>query len=942
MGEKQAPGTTSTASAAARRWLRPMVLILLIVLLLRVAFDLTLFNLLNPWLPRLAALFVVVILAAMGLGITLIPARFASWFWGISVFLALVLYVVALYYQAGAPDRTERYQHLAHGDFTAYKQTVGLTVVYPGIIPLEAPDKPGLPLSVYMWPPVMAAVTATANSGTTPTATAPVSYTVAFQPNNEGVLFTDKEGSPVSPHISLRLDEPSQPAHLYLRRALVATAYPSTTIAVDVYDPNGRATEVTTLPVVLEDVYASWWRHFKDLAFGPTTPLLALGIAIVGFVWQWSQQAREEANTRRKAVYMANLDEIERVSHVDPAGARQQLKSLRESARPDLGDAELRKRLDDVRGAIDKNEKDQQTLQQEIDAVLEDAPTDPVTATHRWNELRRRAEQEHWGGDATRRLEDGRARLVALPEWQRQMPRAILAQINDGQMAAAEDNLKLMQTLQPASPDVLDLERLLKLLGGQEDQHLWWQQVEKLGLVALMASLFSTFSKYDDAARRPVAQVLAKLIRRPEGREELRHQLELPGENVASFKALARQPELQTVLGQVRANTDLSEEDRLFAFTYLAPFSRWLQLWPAERPDEDARVVPYLRDLGLMFNPFGPDVAERDPLLPSYVVPTPFEAGRGRRPALVLGKAGTGRTAAALTLAFGCDDPLLKPREPHAFPVYYTPPLDIPAREADLAQLQALARATADWLIKFLAVRPNGFLQLPQLQRKLLAYALLVNLDSLDHVIFALHQAGLEEETELIPELSRLHVRAPHRSQLNVSEWLALLAHARPYGYDCLYALADLPTSTLNASDNLSAAVQSLFRLMTPLAVHSVYLKIFMPIKTEPPSDIPACTVVQLRWTKEDLQGMLKARIEAAAGQEVHFRQLFQTSAEPHPDARLIDAAMQANDPPRRLIRLGNALLSAYVRRRQADPQSTTGNRLASEDLDEALTRGVH
>ncbi len=280
-----------------------------------------------PWLTALSALILV------SLGIASVTGLSSQRLWKVLVVLALGLYFGSLSYQAEEPAREARYLAWATPQLSDNSGSLILAIAYPRIIPLEAPDKPGRPLSVYLWPPVLpvtSTLTATAIPGkaaaapvltgtvsaSTPTPitttqtltpTQATSYTVAFLPYDDGLLFTDEEGVPVAPRVVVRPGRsPDKPAVLYVRRAPMDIVPASVPITVQVYGPDGKPRKLPfSLKVRLEDTYNAWWRHFWNLVLGPTTPLLALAAALIGFGWQWWQEGQ-----KRK---QAQLDEIRQV-----------------------------------------------------------------------------------------------------------------------------------------------------------------------------------------------------------------------------------------------------------------------------------------------------------------------------------------------------------------------------------------------------------------------------------------------------------------------------------------------------------------------------------------------------------------------------------------------------------------------------------------------------
>ena len=308
--------------------------------------------------------------------------------WGMLLVLALFLYFGSLGYQAGKPARDACYLAWATAQLPDTPENLTLAIAYPRIVRLEAPDKPGWPLSVYLWPPVLPitptvagmpssatpAVTATAPALTptlvtptlTPTPTQAISYTVAFLPYDDGLLFTDEKGAPVAPQVMVRPGQsPDEPAVLYVRRAPMDPVPLSVPITVSIYGLGGNPQELATLEVRSEDTYDAWRRHFLDLVLGPTTPLLALAATLVGFGWQWWQEGQ-----KRKQAAQDEIREVETlVSLRKLEEARQKLVevTIRYGRDPGLRDdltkarkcvclARIR-RLHEIRGRVERREE---------------------------------------------------------------------------------------------------------------------------------------------------------------------------------------------------------------------------------------------------------------------------------------------------------------------------------------------------------------------------------------------------------------------------------------------------------------------------------------------------------------------------------------------------------------------------------------------------------
>ncbi len=128
-------------------------------------------------------------------------------------------------------------------------------------------------------------------------------------------------------------------------------------------------------------------------------------------------------------------------------------------------------------------------------------------------------------------------------------------------------------------------------------------------------------------------------------------------------------------------------------------------LWPQDRPRDPERVRLGLAVLGIQVNPFGPPLAQHDPLLPRYKVPSPGWATiQEFSPTWVVGPPGSGKTAAALLLADQWQEDLAAA----CFPVYcgnLLPP------EPGIPWLAQLSRLLAERLISWIGQAPRAFLE---------------------------------------------------------------------------------------------------------------------------------------------------------------------------------------------------------------------------------------
>ena len=386
------------------RHLREAPSIPLLALAVLVVLSLLLFSHLRlrvPWLTVLAGTLSLLLILLLLDRITPL-----AWFWRGLLGLAIFIYTGSLFYQAGAPSRVQSYQGWATPQVPGSPENLTLAIAYPRIAPLEGQDKPGWPLAVYLQGPTpptssTATVTPTIQSGQTPTPTlrlaSPITYTVAFIPQKDGLIFTDEKGVPKAPQLMLTLGEQSdKPAGFYVRRALTHTEPVSVPIVVQVYAGDGNPQELATLEVHLEENYDAWWRHFRDLLFGPTTPLLALAAALVGFGWQWWQEEQKHRQAQLRQVQLDEIKEVETlVTKVELAEGEQKRVLLTEADQR-LGGVTTKYGAEpDLRSALEAARKSVRLAQMHfVREVL--ALTDRYEAYRQWEDLEKKRGVENW------------------------------------------------------------------------------------------------------------------------------------------------------------------------------------------------------------------------------------------------------------------------------------------------------------------------------------------------------------------------------------------------------------------------------------------------------------------------------------------------------------------------------------------------------------------
>ncbi len=765
-----------------------------------------------------------------------------------AMLLALVLYVVVFHYQADEPNRGAGNRVWSQAEIASSdaSYTVTLTVLHPELLRLDPPSEAARPLSVWL---------TVVDLLHPPTATLEP-WTVTLAPHDGGVLFTDREGVPIAPQVTLTPSvRSSMPAVLYIQHASSIVAGTKVSLTVQVYERDNllQQLEPKSLVVRLENRGEAQSRRFWDLVWGPTTPLLVFAGGLVLFAVEEWRLGRERTQ-KRKEERLARVGELKGWSH------------------------------------------------------------DIILAARRYRDYRQRTETERgWRDPGLReRLDDTWRKLFDVQTLQ---DKAVW-QLVEGNFDAAEILAELAQERDPKdtfSQTLLSLARCDDSQGQQASQ-------TRTGLESSPSSNVKTIVQacltvYSECAyreevsgvRKMVAERLATLIRQG--------YIEVVARELENYRYVL------DLLGEPEFEEPLKEENRGMQAWELI-HRRWEalrlpSLWPAKSPTDLPAISNWVNKVGLKFNPFGPMAAELDHRLKDYGVQAVFEKARGKKPCLIFGPPGSGKTAAALLLAWYCEFPLRRPREADAFPVYYTLPTDVPCNTARLIHLEAAACATASAVARYLAHRREGFLSLSLPEQYNVMRLLSLWAGSDQQLATALQRAGPSWGTSnrLISKLTALH-QDVSREEMTEQAYLDLLGGARPGGFECLYLLADLRVGVDVHALAVAHPLRSLLDLVIPLAARGVHLKLFLPDSLRPHlGDLTAHEVMALAWRDNDLGRMLETRFKSAGGDSLGALCVPPT---PSVDHRLVEAA---NGSPRRLIRVGNALLATHVQQTLGAPQ---------------------
>ncbi len=357
---------------------------------------------------------------------------------------------------------------------------------------------------------------------------------------------------------------------------------------------------------------------------------------------------------------------------------------------------------------------------------------------------------------------------------------------------------------------------------------------------------------------------------------------------------------------------------------------QWPCLWPERRPEDTEgfrKLSEHLkreRRLELRFNPFGPEQAELDPLLPDFASLDFVKRMASPRPAIAFGAEGTGKTATAMLLAQR--RPGEGPSDDKAFAIYPVTGyrLDVPMTRGDW--LDVIESAFAAYHARFLALNPYPFGVFPSYRTAVLML-LLCHYGTAEALLAVLRKEGVESDAVLD------RVRAEAQTITGDGRWseherVRLLGQTVPPTLEHAYLIVDLELSSKQvhwpmAADNM----RSLIELAVPLAQQRIYLKVLLLDQIKDYWEVPKWIEhFDLTWSDEQLRALLDVRFRTTGS----FA--FSEICDPRsgdPEALLIK---RSSGNPRCMIQLGNRLLSRLT--------ETGCTRVIEDDVEAAVSGG--
>lgn len=239
------------------------------------------------------------------------PRRYREWTGWIIIGAAVLFFFASLIFQACSFVNDNQNLKSAHPVSLSNNQAQ-LALAYPAVVKVDDLQAVGQPITVKL--------------SATQVYTPPLTYTVSFENPANRLLFTDKEGTPVS-SVDFVFDHAGPgPAWLYVHRSpLNLEGQPSTALTVTVISAqNNQWLKETLSPIKLEleSTWQAFWRHFFTLLLGPPTVLVSTAIGLVVFVLQQQyQQQKQKTEETRRTIAFEDIETLRGLLASNPAEA---------------------------------------------------------------------------------------------------------------------------------------------------------------------------------------------------------------------------------------------------------------------------------------------------------------------------------------------------------------------------------------------------------------------------------------------------------------------------------------------------------------------------------------------------------------------------------------------------------------------------------------------
>lgn len=366
--------------------------------------------------------------------------------------------------------------------------------------------------------------------------------------------------------------------------------------------------------------------------------------------------------------------------------------------------------------------------------------------------------------------------------------------------------------------------------------------------------------------------------------------------------------------------------------------------------------IDWLQSLGLDFDPFEHLDAGQDPHLSDYLIKHgSFDRMTAKEPVILLAPAGGGKTAFRVRLAAACR---AEEGGRRIFPLTFLFPapesLEMPLDEGRYFEI--LGRSAAQELLLHLAHRAYRFSRLePSLQQSLkgvlqeklpLEYYLeqVENTGSLDPLIDAFDPTARRLPNPPLPETLRAFCRTlrglvplPGKSGSAQERFHTLVELLlRRLGFEAIFILVDGADAYDARPEKVLSLLEPMLRRTAEWTEEAVFVKYFLPVKLDPliPKRITPltniCSVVKIKWTREELVQVLRERLRVASGNLFDSFRAIGTPDLPR-EAEAVLAEHVIPILPREAIYLGSRIWSEHLAR--VGPHG----RISRADLDGAI-----
>lgn len=767
--------------------------------------------------------------------------------------LIFIWYLFTIWYQATLATEDPRLRDFQTFSFRDTDASLTLEISYPKMVPVSPTSVAGQPITIWL---LQSAATKPI-SATAPTSDS-ASYRISLQPLSDGLIFVNKDGTPIAPEfVATPAAERSTPWLAYVRRTPEEARYPmGLGIALRRVDANPASrSQFFAVYLDAQRVSTAQWRQFVAFLVSPTAPLIGLFITLA---WKWYDNERKRQDEAQKASRFADINSL--------------------------------------RPALERND---------FRAV--------IPRLYEWQV--RYADDS----DATKLLAEVRRQLDSKP-WQKTLLDEAVNSLAAGDYATALQTIELVLRLDSNNTLALQLKRVTRAAQQSADRDRSNELSNDHHCRSdSLTSLLQIYLAYPGRLDRIIGRLLAEVI--PQDAD--RHLLEFRSApyaydllNVRDLAAAIDRSTPQTLEAQA-AKKQLRQTRQ----------ERWFRIigTRGERVEQLRVAATWLQSAELSFNPFGPERAEDDPWLPDYAIDRLADDLSDFNSAWLSGPSGAGKTAAALLLAYDCFEPVYQPRIAETFPVYFAPTLAQGNTVDEKEWLRYLAEATSQALIRYLAIKPLHFLDLPISRQKTIARLLLTCCGTSKQLAITFNRTGLDRtEGNLVKTMAEWNLDIPAVNSIDQMGWIDLLKGALPAGFARSYLIIDFraPATDVHVTSVCRPAMISLSELLKP---YNIYLKVFAPPQPfeQPNSDTGSLKFLSLSWDDESLGLLLSQRLQqasragAAAGRD-RLEDLCSMEARGNQiDRQLVEAAKT----PRDVIHWGNRLFEIHNSSAADDPE---------------------